>query len=72
MFAVLYWLKQHAYYPFWRMTLTLTQTFKKNLVKIDQWGQEIQAIKYSKCTILPLAAEIQSALILVDLCKISV
>ena len=45
---------------------------KKILVKIDQWGQEIQAIKYSKCTILPLVAEIQSALFLVDLCKISV
>ena len=45
---------------------------KKNLVKIDQWGQEIQATKYSNCTILPLVAEIQNALFLVDLCKISV
>ena len=54
------------------MTLTLTQTFKKILVKIDQWGQAIQAIKYPNCTILPLVAEIQNALFLVDLCKIGV
>ena len=50
------------------MTFTLTQTFKK-IVEIDQWGREIYAIKYSSCTILPLAAD---ALFLVDLCKIIV
>ena len=68
---MLYWLKQ-SLIPFLEDNPYSYTDFKKNLVKIDQWGQEIQATKYSNCTILPLVAEIQNALFLVDLCKISV